>query len=54
VRMYRFQSAHNRGRPSQALEDHKRILEALQNRDGELASMLMKRHISAARLLLEQ
>jgi len=54
VRMYRFQSAHNRGRPMQALEDHKRILEALQQRDGELASMLMKRHISAARVLLEK
>lgn len=54
VRMFRFQSAHRRGRPRQALEEHQRIFEALQQRDGELASLLMKRHIRSARRVLEQ
>jgi len=54
VRMYRFQSAHQQSRPTVALEQHKRIYEALKQRDGELASLLMKRHISSARAVLEQ
>lgn len=54
VRMFRFQSAHRRERPRQALEEHQRIFEALQQRDGELASLLMKRHIRSARRVLEQ
>ncbi len=53
VRMYRFQTAQYRSRPSKALQEHQHILDALVNRDGELASMLMKRHISAARRALE-
>jgi DNA-binding GntR family transcriptional regulator len=54
VRMFRFQSAHRPGRPRQALEEHQRIFEALRQRDGELASLLMKRHIRSARNVLEQ
>lgn len=54
VRMFRFQSAHRRRRPRQALEEHQRIYEALRQRDGELASLLMKRHIRSARRVLEQ
>lgn len=52
VRMYRFQSAHKRARPSKALEEHQQIYNALRNRDAELASLLMKRHIQSARMLL--
>lgn len=53
VRMYRYQSAHHRSRPLKALEEHTRIYQALCDRDGELASMLMRRHIAAARKALE-
>lgn len=53
VRMFRYQSAHKRRRPRQALEEHQRIYEALQQGDGELASLLMKRHIRSARRVLE-
>lgn len=52
VRMYRFQSAHKRTHPSKALEEHQQIFQALRNRDAELASLLMKRHIQSARKLL--
>ncbi|WP_108126923.1 GntR family transcriptional regulator [Saccharospirillum mangrovi] len=54
VRMFRYQSAHHRRRPRQALEEHQRIYEALRQRDGELAALLMKRHIRSARAVLEQ
>lgn len=53
VRMFRYQSAHRRTRPRQALEEHQRIFEALRQGDGELASLLMKRHIRSARRVLE-
>jgi DNA-binding GntR family transcriptional regulator len=52
VRMYRYQSAHQRSRPAKALEEHQNIFQALSNRDGELAALLMKRHIQAAKRLL--
>jgi DNA-binding GntR family transcriptional regulator len=52
VRMYRYQSAHQRSRPAKALEEHQQIFQALSNRDGELAALLMKRHIQAAKRLL--
>jgi DNA-binding GntR family transcriptional regulator len=54
VRMYRYQSAQHRSRPHEALEEHQRIYQALKSRDGELASLLMKRHISKARLTVEK
>lgn len=53
VRMYRYQSSHHRSRPQQALDEHQRIHQALSQRDGELASLLMRRHINAARKSLE-
>jgi len=33
----------------QSHQDHERILEAIQNRDGELAELLMRRHVALAR-----
>ena len=49
VRMYRYQSAHQKARPERAIKEHTQIFEALSNRDGELAAMLMRRHIATAR-----
>lgn len=49
VRMYRYQSAHQKSRPERAIKEHIRIFEALQQRDGELAALLMRRHIANAR-----
>jgi len=53
VRMYRVQTSQFRSHPEQALLEHQQIFQALTNRDGELAALLMKRHISAARRSLE-
>lgn len=49
MRMYRFKHSARKGRPHRALREHRRILEALQDRDGELAEILMRRHIRASR-----
>ncbi|WP_428773549.1 GntR family transcriptional regulator [Vibrio sp.] len=54
LRMYRFQSPRSHSRPKEALDEHKYILQAIRNRDEELAEMLMRRHISGSRTLIEQ
>ncbi|WP_246616459.1 GntR family transcriptional regulator [Thaumasiovibrio subtropicus] len=54
LRMYRFQSPRSHSRPEHALQEHKQILQAMEERDGELAEMLMRRHIQRSRTLIEQ
>ncbi|WP_394251146.1 GntR family transcriptional regulator [Vibrio profundi] len=54
LRMYRYQVPRSSSRPEQALDEHKYILQAIKNRDEELAEMLMRRHISGSRTLIEQ
>nr|WP_321458776.1 GntR family transcriptional regulator [uncultured Vibrio sp.] len=53
LRMYRYQSPRSQSRPNEALNEHKYILEAIRNRDEELAEMLMRRHISGSRKLIQ-
>ncbi|MFH4744678.1 GntR family transcriptional regulator [Vibrio harveyi] len=53
LRMYRYQSPRAQSRPNEALNEHKFILQAIRNRDEELAEMLMRRHISGSRKLIE-
>lgn len=54
VRMYRVQLGMNGPRVSRAFDEHKAIINAIANRDGELADLLMRRHISASRLNIEK
>lgn len=54
VRMYRVQLGMAGPRVSRAFDEHKAILNAITNRDGELAELLMRRHISASRRNIEQ
>jgi len=54
VRMYRIQYGMNSPRASRAFKEHSRILEAISERDGELAELLMRRHIEASRKNIEQ
>ncbi|MCL1479034.1 GntR family transcriptional regulator [Marinobacter sp. M3C] len=54
VRMYRYRLSTSAGRPHMALGEHRNIVDAIANRDGELAEFLMKRHIHAARKNIEQ
>ena len=53
VRMYRVQLGMNGPRVSRAFDEHKAIINAIANRDGELADLLMRRHISASRNNIE-
>ncbi|HDZ39661.1 MAG TPA: GntR family transcriptional regulator, partial [Marinobacter sp.] len=54
VRMYRYRLSTSTGRPQRALGEHRGIVEAIAQRDGELAEFLMKRHINAARKNIER
>ncbi|MFK8053153.1 MAG: GntR family transcriptional regulator [Woeseiaceae bacterium] len=49
MRLYRYKFSTTPGRPARALYEHRRIFEALRERDGELAELLMRKHIRAAR-----
>ncbi len=48
LRMYRYQCSNHR-RPTSAIVEHKRIVEAIADGDGELANLLMQRHIEKGR-----
>jgi DNA-binding GntR family transcriptional regulator len=54
VRMYRFQFSAYANRPQKAFGEHQRIVEAIENRDADLAEMLIRRHISSARQNIER
>lgn len=54
VRMYRVQLGMNGPRVSRAFDEHKAILNAIAARDGELAELLMRRHIAASGRNIEQ
>ena len=54
VRMYRYQFSTTANRPQKALHEHRRIVEAIEARDAEMAELLMRRHIGRARENIEQ
>ncbi len=54
IRMYRYQFSTASPRPYQALKEHRRIVDALEERDSELADLLMRRHIGTARKSVEE
>jgi DNA-binding GntR family transcriptional regulator len=48
LRMCRYRTSHLSQRTHFALNQHRQIVDAIANRDGELAELLMRRHISGA------
>lgn len=54
VRMYRLQYSATPNRPQQAFKEHHRILDAIAEGDGELAELLMRRHIATSRRNVER
>ena len=54
VRMYRLQFSATPNRPRHAFNEHHRILDAISDRDGELAELLMRRHIAASKRNIER
>lgn len=53
IRMYRVQLGMNGPRVTRAFAEHTAIINAIADGDGELAEMLMRRHISASRKSIE-
>jgi DNA-binding GntR family transcriptional regulator len=53
VRMYRIQFGMHSPRATRAFQEHSHIIQAICDRDGELAEMLMRRHIAASRKNIE-
>jgi DNA-binding GntR family transcriptional regulator len=53
VRMYRVQLGMSGPRVTNAYDEHRQIVNAINNRDGELAEMLMRRHIQYSRRHIE-
>ena len=53
LRLYRQRLSTRPGRPKQALEEHRRVLEALEARDPDAAEAAMRAHIQSSRASLE-
>ncbi|KUJ84855.1 GntR family transcriptional regulator [Microbulbifer flavimaris] len=54
VRMYRYQLGMASPRAKRAFHEHSHIIEAIEAGDGELAEILMRRHIRASRQNIEK
>ncbi|WP_078084312.1 GntR family transcriptional regulator [Microbulbifer mangrovi] len=54
VRMYRYQLGMASPRAHRAFREHSHIIEAIEAGDGELAEILMRRHIRASRSNIEK
>ena len=54
ARMYRYQFGMASPRALDAYAEHKHIVKAIADRDGEMAEMLIRRHIRASRLNIEK
>jgi len=54
IRMGRHQSGQTPERPARALSQHRLIVTAIEQRDEELAELLMRRHISSARKIINR
>jgi DNA-binding GntR family transcriptional regulator len=53
ARMYRCQFGMGSDRAREALREHELVVDAIAERDGELAELLMRRHIRASRRAVE-
>ena len=54
LRLYRVQTSSSPSRPVQAFKEHHQIVDAIENGDGELAELLMRRHVASAKETLMQ
>lgn len=54
LRIYRYKSSKKPGRASQALAEHRAIVDALARRDSEAAAQAMRQHLGNARQYIEE
>lgn len=53
LKLYRSQHRYNSGRAERAMEEHRRVVAAIKDRDAEMAEFMMRRHIATARSVLQ-
>lgn len=49
IRMFRFQTSRFKSRSNRALIEHEQLIYAIEQRDSEMAEMIMRKHISRAK-----
>ncbi len=54
IRMFRFQTSRFKSRSNRALIEHEQLIYAIEQRDPELAEMLMRKHISRAKKSIKE
>jgi len=54
IRMFRFQTSRFKSRSNRALIEHEQLIYAIEQRDPELAEMLMRKHISRAKRSIKE
>jgi len=54
IRMFRYQTSRFASRSNRALIEHEQLIYAIEQRDPAMAEMVMRRHISRARLSIEK
>ena len=53
IRMFRFQTSRFKSRSNRALIEHEQLIYAIEQRDPQLAEMLMRKHIARAKSSIE-
>lgn len=54
IRMFRYQTSRFKARSNRALIEHEQLVYALEQRDAEMAEMLMRRHVARAKESIKQ
>lgn len=54
IRMFRFQTSRFKSRSNRALIEHEQLIYAIEQRDPQLAEMLMRKHIARAKTAIKQ
>jgi len=54
IRMFRFQTSRFKARSNRALIEHEQLIYAIEQRDSELAEMLMRKHIARAKASIQE
>lgn len=54
IRMFRFQTSRFKSRSNRALIEHEQLIYAIEQRDSDMAELVMRRHISRAKKSIKQ
>ena len=54
IRMFRYQTSRVKARSDSALIEHEQLIYAIEHRDSTMAELVMRHHISRARLSIQE